>query len=52
MPLNSYFAWVYFERTGRPEKIVAKSFKDFIEQLDRLVERNGEMPEWINKVYR
>lgn len=44
--------WIYFEKTGRPEKIVANSSLEFADILKRMIERNSEMPEWINKVYK
>jgi len=48
----SFMYYIYFDKTGKPEKIVASSFLEFQDTLRMLVERTGEMPEWIMRVYR
>jgi hypothetical protein len=44
--------WVYFDKVGEPEKIVARHFLEFLDIFKRLVERTGEMPEWIIRSYK
>lgn len=49
---RSFTYWVYFDKVGEPEKIVAKHALEFRDILMRLIERTGEMPEWIQRCYR
>jgi hypothetical protein len=48
----SFNYYIYFDKNGEPEKINAKSVMEFKDILMRLIERTGEMPEWIVRVYR
>ena len=48
----SFIYWVYFDKAGSPEKIIAKNFLEFLDILKRLTERTGEMPEWIIRGYK
>jgi hypothetical protein len=47
-----FIYWVYFDKVGRPERIVARHNEEFMEILKRLIERAGEMPEWIQRGYK
>ncbi len=49
---NPLFYWIHFDKVGRPERIVVKDFLEFLDLLHRLVERTGEMPEWIQRGYK
>lgn len=44
--------WIYFDKVGRPEEIRARNMQDFMRILQQMIERTGEMPEWINRVYK
>jgi hypothetical protein len=44
--------WVYFDKVGRPEKIVAKHSQEFFIILQDMIQRTGEMPEWIHRGYK
>jgi uncharacterized protein (DUF608 family) len=44
--------WVYFDKTGRPVKIVCKNAQEWSEQLRKLILENEEMPEWIQRAYK
>lgn len=48
----SFIYWVYFDKVGRPEKIVAKHAEEFTLFLRDLIIRTGEMPEWIIRGYK
>jgi len=50
--MSPFIYYVYFDRVGRPEKISCKNFEDFKIMLDQMVYRAGEMPEWIQRVYK
>jgi hypothetical protein len=43
---------IYFDKVGQPERIYSKSALEFKDILMRLIERTGEMPEWIIRVYK
>ena len=47
-----FIYWVYFDKVGRPEKLVAKHYEEFKEILNQLIQRTGEMPEWIMRGYK
>lgn len=44
--------WIYFDKVGAPERIYVKTAEEFKETLMRLIIRTGEMPEWIQRVYK
>jgi hypothetical protein len=48
----SFIYWVYFEKVGRPEKIVARHNEEFHQILKEMTLRTGEMPEWIIRGYK
>lgn len=48
----SFTYWIYFDKIGRPEKILVKTIEEFKDVLTNLIIRNGEMPEWIQRVYK
>jgi hypothetical protein len=50
--MTPFIYWVYFEKVGRPEKIVVPTMMEFIMQLRHLIDRTGEMPEWIVRAYK
>lgn len=50
--MRSFIYWIYFDKSGRPEKIVARHSEEFFHLLKELVIRTGEMPEWINRSYK
>lgn len=50
--MSTYIYWIYFEKVGIPLKIVAQHNKEFISILNEMIERNKEMPEWIQRTYK
>lgn len=52
MPEPSMVYWVYFDKVGRPEKIVARDLPELWAILERSIRRIGEMPEWIIRGYK
>lgn len=49
---RGFIFWVYFDKVGRPEKIEVQTLMEFIMQLRNLIDRTGEMPEWIIRGYK
>lgn len=50
--IPSFTYWIYFDKAGQPEKIYARDLLEFLDILNRLIQRTGEMPEWIQRVYK
>lgn len=50
--MGSFIYWVYFDKVGRPEKIVARHHREFMDLLAEWIDRTGEMPEWIMRAYK
>lgn len=48
----TFIYWIYFDKVGNPERIVAKNYEEFKAILDRIIHRTGEMPEWIQRGYK
>ena len=48
----TFIYWIYFDKVGRPERLVAKNYEDFKDILDRMIRNIGEMPEWICRSYK
>jgi hypothetical protein len=48
----TFIYWIYFDKCGRPEKIVARNAEEFGRILLDLIIRTGEMPEWICRSYK
>jgi hypothetical protein len=49
--MNPLMYWVKFDKTPRPEKIVAENWEDFKIQLNNLVMRTGQPFEWLVREY-
>lgn len=47
-----FIYWVYFDKVGRPERMVVKNYEEFKDTLDRMIRNIGEMPEWIQRGYK
>jgi hypothetical protein len=47
-----FIYWIYFDKTGRPEKIVAPNAEELSHRILELTMRTGEMPEWIIRGYK
>lgn len=43
--------WIYFERAARPEKIIANSWEELKEIVDRMVIQNCSPYEWMMRIY-
>lgn len=52
MPPAGFIYYVYFHKTGHPVRIYVKTYMEFKDQLDVLIQQNSEMPEWIQRVYK
>jgi hypothetical protein len=48
----TFIYWIKFDKCIEPEKIKAIHTLEFIEILKQLIERTGEMPEWIIRDYK
>lgn len=48
----SFVYWVYFDKVGRPEKIIARHTEEFMVMLKDMIMRTDEMPEWIHRAYK
>jgi len=49
--MSSFIYWIKFDKCKEPERIYARHTLEFIDILKRLIERTGEMPEWIIRDY-